>query len=381
MKVVIVGAGIAGLAAAVRLHRAGWEVIVLEHAPRLRDGGYVVNFSGLGYEAADRMGILPALQEHRVVYDWITHMNASGRCARISARAQDALGGNQSYNLMRGDIERTLFDALDGGVDIRYGCTVSHIDQLGGGVRAWLSDGTVERADLLIGADGLHSAVRRLVCGPEERYRHDLNHLVAVFAFDTAPAGLAPRTSTSLNVDGRQVAVANVPGRGALALFSHRTTRQGAELSAGARATLSRVYGDLGWVVPELLARMPDDGSGYFDGVSQIRMDRWSRGRVVLLGDAAWCVTLFAGAGTSLAVGGADLLATCLERADSVEDALRAWEAQLRPQVVSKQKGRRSIHRLLALLADPRGEIEVFDGGPVGLGVPATAEAAAETAC
>jgi 2-polyprenyl-6-methoxyphenol hydroxylase-like FAD-dependent oxidoreductase len=106
---------------------------------------------------------------------------------------------------------------------------------------------------------------------------------------------------------------------------------------------LPRVYGDLGWVVPEVLAGMRTAESIYFDTVSQIVIDRWSRGRVVLLGDAAWCVTLFAGYGSALAVGGADLLGTALrDDPDDLPAALTRWEGELRPEVERKQRlGRR----------------------------------------
>lgn len=124
------------------------------------------------------------------------------------------------------------------------------------------------------------------------------------------------------------------------------------DLAAGPRATLPRVFGDLGWLVPDLLTRLRTAESVYYDTLSQVVLDRWSQGRVVLLGDAAWCVTLFAGYGSSLAVGGADLLGTALEQQPDIATAPARWEAELRPETTRKQKLGRRVKGLYAP-ADP----------------------------
>ncbi|MFG1702624.1 FAD-dependent monooxygenase [Nonomuraea sp. M3C6] len=137
--------------------------------------------------------------------------------------------------------------------------------------------------------------------------------------------------------------IANLgPGRTA-AFFTYGTPDPAAELSKGPRRALQEAYRDIAWAVPDLIMDMPADGC-YFDSVSQIVADRWSAGRVVLLGDAAWCVTLFAGYGSSLAVGGAESLGTVLRRhPDDIPAALHEWEAELRPEVAERQAmGRRN---------------------------------------
>jgi 2-polyprenyl-6-methoxyphenol hydroxylase-like FAD-dependent oxidoreductase len=213
-------------------------------------------------------------------------------------------------------------------------------------VTATLSDGREERVDLLVGADGLHSAVRDLVFGPEEAYRVDFGHAVATYLLDKTPEGVAPGSTVSMDLVGRGVSVYTVRDGRSAAFFTFSSDQLDADLQAGAGPTLRRVFGDLGWVVPELLRGLESNPSVYFDRISQIAMDTWSRGRVVLVGDSAWCVSLFAGYGASLAVGGADLLGTLLDENPDLPTALRRWEARLRPEVAKKQRQGRRARRL-----------------------------------
>lgn len=349
-KAVIIGAGIAGLATALGLHRTGWQPIVVERAPRRRTGGYAVTFSGLGYDAAERMGILPALAERHIAPDELVYVKPNGETRfSVPGRTVRALLGERALNLLRGDIEDVLHTAVAGEVDIRFGTTVEAVDQDDDGVEVVLSDGTAHRADLLVGADGLHSTTRALVFGPEERYRLDLDHMAGVFMLDSLPAGVPDGTTSALTDTGRTLAVVSLGAGRAAAFFGHRTERPQEELAEGPLTVLPRVYGDMRWVAPEVLEQLRGAESVYFDTISQVVVDRWSRGRVVLLGDAAWCVTLFAGYGSSLAVAGADLLATSLERnAGDVPAALREWEAGLRPEAEKKQKLGRRVKGLYA---------------------------------
>ncbi|MEU0564602.1 FAD-dependent monooxygenase [Nonomuraea sp. NPDC005983] len=341
-RVIIVGAGIAGLAAALRLQRIGWTPIVVERAPARREGGYAVVFSGLGHAAAERMGVLPAISKHGLAAFDLAYVTADGRPRfTVPADTVRRLLGDRGLTVLRGDIEAALYEAVAGTVEIRLGTTVTAVAQDEGGVDVTLADGTTERADLLVGADGLHSTVRELVFGQESRFRVDLNHVVAAFTLDRLPAGARQRAFTTVTAVGRTFTIADLGAGRAAAFFTYSTADPDAELAKGPRKALEQAYPGLRWAAPELIAAMREEAV-YFDSVSQIVADRWSEGRVVLLGDSAWCVTLFAGYGTSLAVGGADLLGTELERhPDDLPAALRAWEAGLRTEVTERQlKGR-----------------------------------------
>lgn len=353
-KAIVIGGGIAGLATALRLHQIGWQPIIVERAPARRSGGYAVTFSGIGYDAAERMGVLPALTERHITPDKMVYVKPDGETRfTVPGPTVRAMLGQRALNILRGDIEDVLYTTIRDTVEVRFGTTITAVAQDDDGVDVTLSDGTTERADLLVGADGLHSATRRLVFGPEEQFRLDLNHMTGVFMLDRLPSGVTEGATATLTDTGRTLAIIALgPGRSA-AFFGYRNGNPMAELADGPAVALPRAYDGMGWAAPEVLAQLPHAESVYFDTISQMVVDRWSRGRVVLLGDAAWCVTLFAGFGSSLAVAGADLLGTALERhPGDVVAALRNWEDELRPNAEKKQKLGRRVKGLYAP-ADP----------------------------
>ncbi|WP_280386065.1 FAD-dependent oxidoreductase [Nocardia wallacei] len=338
-RVVVSGAGIAGLATALRLYRSGWEVLVVERAPGRRSGGYLVNLLGYGYDAAERMGVLPALAARDI--GWFTSIivGADGRDRiTIPAEVARAALAQRALSLFRGDIETVLFEAVHAAVDLRFGTTVRAVDQHSGGVEITLSDGTRERADLLVGADGLHSGIREIAFGPKADHLVDLRHMVGAFPLSRVPEEVPDASSKTFIGLGRTAAVINVGPRRSSAFFTYRADDPAAELARGATAALSARFGDLGGSVPDALRQLENEpGAAYFDSVSQIVMDRWSSGRVVLLGDAAWCVTPFAGYGAALALAGAGRLGDALDEHDDIPAALAEWETMLRPDIRKRQ--------------------------------------------
>ncbi|ONM46237.1 FAD-dependent oxidoreductase [Nocardia donostiensis] len=348
-RVLIVGAGIAGLAAALRMHQHGWNVVVVERAQSRRSSGYLVNLHGPGYDAAERLGLLPTLTPRDIGFFTSVLVHADGREKfAIPAAVAQAAVGNRALSLFRGDLESALYDAVADLVDIRFGTTVQAVTQSAGEVAVTLSDGTRMQTELLIGADGVHSRIRELVFGPEADYLVDLGHMVGAFPLEQVPEHVPEGAGTTFLGPRRTAAVMNLgPGRSS-AFFTYRSPDPATELALGPAPALTRAFGDLGRGVADALRQLEaDPTSSYFDSVGQVVMDHWSHGRVVLLGDAAWCVTVFAGYGAALALDGADRLgAAVAAHSDDISTALDSWETSLRPEVRKRQAlARKGISR------------------------------------
>ncbi|MEH0937641.1 FAD-dependent oxidoreductase [Micromonospora psammae] len=337
-RAVIVGAGIAGLATALRLGRDGWHTLVVERASARRSSGYLVNLLGSGYDAAERLALLPVLSDRALGVFTTVLVRADGRPKFTvpSAIAEAALGA-RSMSVFRGDLEAALYEAVGDRTEFRFGTTVSSVDQDADRVRVVLSDGTTEEADLLVGADGVHSATRTAVFGPDLRV--DLPYIVAAVPLGDLAAVLPESSATTFIGPGRTAAILNLGPQRSSAFFTYRCEDPRSELRRGPVDALGAAFQDLAAGVPEALRHLEKDPtSAYFDRVSQVVMPRWSTGRIVLLGDAAWCVTVFAGHGAALALAGADQLGAALQRHDhDIPAALADWEAGLRPEAVKRQ--------------------------------------------
>ncbi|MCW8378678.1 FAD-dependent monooxygenase [Streptomyces justiciae] len=337
-RAVIVGSGISGLAAALTLHRAGWQTLIVERAPERRTGGYWVRFSGPGYAAADRLGILDALPKRAASGARLFEMGPSGRI-RPGFPIPESAEGTPLRILLRSDLERVLYDAVSDLVEIRYGVGPAAISQDRHEVTVMMTDGSVERADLLIGADGIHSTVRSLVYGPEDLYRKDFDHAVAACIFDRELPGVSGGDALIATAPGRSAWINTYVGHPPVAFLLYRTPWPAAEVRRDPAEALREAFSGFGGtVMPTMLDAMERSESVVFDQVSQIHINRWSQGRVVLLGDAAWCMSLYSGQGAGMGIAGAEALSRALDEHGQVSAALGAWERELRPVIARFQK-------------------------------------------
>jgi len=341
MKALISGAGIAGLATALALCRAGWAVDILEKAPGLRAGGYMLDFFGPGFEAAEDLGIIAALRAHARGVGTLDFVNAAGKVgSSLDYEGMRRAAHGKLFPILRGEIERVLHDALPAGARLHYATEIAQVDNRADGVEIVTRTGQRMEADLLVGADGIHSATRGLVFGPEEQFIRPLGFHTAAYFFDSpAVARALDGDFKMMTAKDRMAGLYEVDRHRIMSFFVLRA--ESLERPADPRDALRAAFGDLGWVLPETLAAAPEAGDIFYDVVAQVEMAHWHKARTILVGDAAYAVSLLAGQGASLALAGGRALGQVL--ADGgIADGLERFETQLRPLVAEKQRaGRR----------------------------------------
>ncbi|MGW7481617.1 FAD-dependent monooxygenase [Nonomuraea muscovyensis] len=331
MHVLISGASVAGPALAYWLVRYGFDVTVVERAPALRKaGGHAVDLFRPAMDIVERMGLLGPVLEHKTGTERLV-MSVPGRArpVEMDTRRLVAAISDRHVEIMRDDLGEILYDATRDDVEYVFADSIAAIGQ-DGEVR--FDSGRARGFDLVIGADGLHSNVRRLVFGPESRFATWIGAYLAVASVPNH-LGLDGRMEGVLDIDrlAGMYGAAGLDEARALFLFRtpepldyhHRDT-------ARQRRLLREHFADLGWETPRLLDEADRAEAFYFDSITQLRLDTWSRGRVSLVGDAGYCPGPAVGGSTSLAVVGAYVLAGELALAGGDhERAFPAYEAEI----------------------------------------------------
>ncbi|EMD24982.1 FAD-dependent monooxygenase [Amycolatopsis azurea] len=333
--VLISGAGIAGPALAFWLRERGFVPTVVERAPALREGGSAVDFRGEQMTLLERMGILEDIRAKETAMGAQVIVDPRGK--KVAQMPSVFFSGE--VEIERGDLTRILYDHTKNDVEYVFGDWITGLDEGSDGVDVSFAHGASRKFDLVVGADGLHSGVRRLTFGEEERFRTDLGFQTAGF---TVPNHLGlDHLGMICSVPGRTVMAASGRDGSALNvsfLFTPGTVDVHRRDVEGQKRLVAERFADFGWEVPALLEGLGDVDALYFDSLSQIHLDKWSRGRVVLLGDAAWCAGP-GGSGTGLAMMGAYILAGELAAADGDHEvAFARYEEKLRGPVKVSQK-------------------------------------------
>jgi 2-polyprenyl-6-methoxyphenol hydroxylase-like FAD-dependent oxidoreductase len=325
--VLISGASIAGPALAFWLRRRGHDVTVVEKSHTLRGGGYPIDIRGTALGVVERMGLLPRLREAHVNTRRITFLNADG--SQVASIRPEVISGGDGRDLevRRGDLAEILYDTVRDDVEFLFDNSIVALNEHGQGVDVTFRSGLQRTYDHVVGADGLHSAVRALTFGPEEQFHRYLGYCFAGF---TMPNDLGlSHEAVMWNERGRAAALYAVgEGESVHGFLSFARTEApfGAFRDPEAqRALVTEMFAGDGWEVPQLVKAMHAADDLFFDTVSQIRMPRWSSGRVALVGDAAYAPSFLTGQGSSLALVGAYVLAGHMEDAPAYEREVRPF--------------------------------------------------------
>ncbi|OWT66385.1 FAD-dependent oxidoreductase [Candidimonas nitroreducens] len=340
---VIIGAGVAGLSCAWWLTNAGWRVIVAERAPHLRDGGYMMGLSGPGLYTARRMGLVPALRAVEREIGENVYRDRRGR-ELMRIRYRELLKEIEWIILKRTDLVQVLHEAVAGRCELRLGVSLVACRNEAQGVEVALSNGEALRADLLIGADGVHSELRERVFGAdaESRRMEQLGYRYAAYDADDT-LGLT-QNFVSYAAVGHQVEYHGLGGGRLAALHVWRSTEHGSVPGSMRRELLAGIAGRTHPDAARILAGVSTDTPIALDDLAMIRMPNWHRGRVALVGDAAHSLSLISGQGAGMAMASASVLAQELQRRPmDIEHALRAHEARLRPIIMQLQQRSRKL--------------------------------------
>jgi len=339
LTILISGAGIAGPAVAYWLVRRGHRPVLVERTPELRVGGHAVDIRGTALEVMERMGLDAAVRDARTQILTLSAVRPDGvRTYDVALRPMRQARGDREIEIMRDDLVRILYRAVSDDVEVVFGDSVRALTQDDARVVVEFERGATREVDLVVGADGHHSTIRELTMGSARRLTHHLGAYLSIYTVDNL-----------LELRDRAV-LYNEPGRAA-AMFTVRGNQRAKVVLLFRSEPLDIDFGDpaaqydllrqrfagMGWQTARLIESARDAYDFYFDEMSQVRLPRWSTGRVALIGDAAFGPSPMSGQGTSLALIGAFLLAHHLAAVPDPASAFGLWEKGFRPNVELNQ--------------------------------------------
>lgn len=361
-KVLITGASIAGPALAYWLARQGMNVTVVEKAAAFRDGGQTIDVRGAGRVVVQRMGLEDQIKANTTQEQGIAFVDRYNRTrAFIGVDAFDGDGPIAELEILRGELAKLLIQHSQEQVTYRFGDSIDTLEDDGEHVHVRFEQGDEQVYDLVIVAEGIGSTTRNKVFGDEVQ-RRSLNLYTAYFTVPRQPS------------DGQVMRWHNIPGGSCVCLrpdnlgttrafLSFQQAPSGYEKLPPAEQILllKRLFADAGWETPRVLAALEHATDLYLDAVGQVKMPRWSKGRIVLVGDAAYCASPISGMGTSLGLSGAYVLAGELGRHADHRQAFAAYETRMRPYVAQAQ----SVPTFAPRLASPHSRLGIAMGHAV----------------
>jgi len=339
----IAGASIAGPTLAYWLNRCGWRTTVVERAPGLRTGGQNVDLKGAGLQVVRGMGLEEQVRAAHPGELGVEFVGSRGQVlARFPAGDPSGMSVTAEVEILRGDLAQLLVSATAGNTEYRFGDRVTAVRQEDDGVFASFERAHAQRFDLVVAADGIGSSTRRLILNDEQ--------VVRGLGVEATWATI-PRTASDtdwwrwFNAPGGTISLR--PDRyGTMRAIVTRSTRtRDEERNGGSRRTpeqqrelLRKTFAGAGWEADRVLEALEDIVDLYTEGLGQVHAPRWSHGRLVLVGDAAYCPSPVTGMGTTLAIAGAYVLAGEISKHPILYEGLAAYERLMRPWVEQVQK-------------------------------------------
>jgi 2-polyprenyl-6-methoxyphenol hydroxylase-like FAD-dependent oxidoreductase len=335
-RVLISGASVAGPALAFWLTRYGFQVTVVERSPGIRPGGYAVDFRGSAMSILERMQLVTAIRRHETRTSSISMVNEKDE---VVARLPDGFTSGD-LEILRGDLAKVLYEATCTGAEYVFDDAIAALSQSEGAVEVAFASGKRRTFDLVVGADGLHSNVRALAFGEESKFVRHMGYYIAIFTVaDFMDLGETGRYYLEL---GKRVGCFGTKNDGkARASFYFASQKMDWDRRdvASQKSLLCETFAGVKWKTAQLLEMLPAAPDFYFDSLSQVKMERWSSGRIILLGDSACCTSPMAGMGTSIAIIGAYVLAGELTMTpDDHAAAFARYEATMREFVDQAQE-------------------------------------------
>ncbi len=346
-KILICGGGIAGPACAYWLHKYGYSVVVVEKAKSFRDGGQNVDIKGAGQHVIKMMGLADEIEAKNTLEQGQKYLDAAGNVVAVFPKgARGTL--TSDFEILRGDFARVIFDATKNDCEYRLGRFVTHLEEIGAGMSVTFDNGETEDFELVICAEGISSSTRSMLLAEQTHLRY-LGAYMAFFKIPRRPED--DNWAYTVNgIGGTFITLrpGNEKETTVLITFLRKDHDIEGERPAARRELLLQALEGRGTVADRISADLDTVQDFYFGPMSQVQASTWSKGRFVLMGDAAHCPTAFTGEGTALALVGAYVLAGEIKRGIDYAEAFHTYEKLLRPYVEASQ--RRINPRLIRLV-------------------------------
>lgn len=346
MKILVVGSGISGLTLAYWLNHSGHDVTLIERVARYRPVGAITTVMGDGLRVAEKMGIVETLKRYSYQQYFQVIRDQHGRMIRaFDLELYHQIQGG-ILALRRSDWHDTLYQVVKERVPVHFQIAVNSLHETPEKVEVTLSDGTQQEYDLVVGADGIDSSIRTLVFG--EGFRYDLKLGLMTFILDNARDLLKTLYLPALAINewflpGAYVEVRTLSEDALTGIFVYQSPRDQPLLLEERKAALLTHFSMAPKNVKAIIEAIEDPSLVYADHLAQIVLPSWSKGRVVLTGDAAHALSPIAGLGGNKAMLGAYILAQELTRTSSYSEAFARYEQMMRPSIEQVQRQSRGM--------------------------------------